>query len=95
VVQNAGSVLLQVGEATLLPGDFNGDGAIDAADYVVWRNNDGTSNGYNTWRTNFGRTAGSGSGATGSASANAAVPEPNAAILCAICASLLLRRWTR
>src|SRR6185369_6538806 len=27
-----------------LNGDFNSDGKVDAADYVMWRNNDGTSN---------------------------------------------------
>ncbi|MEX0611541.1 MAG: hypothetical protein WD229_05445, partial [Pirellulales bacterium] len=59
-----------------LPGDFNFDGSVDAADYVVWRKNDGTPGGYNTWRANFGATAGGGSGATGSTSATPAVPEP-------------------
>jgi hypothetical protein len=63
-----------------LPGDYNGDGAVNAADYVVWRKNPGAFGGdpagYNTWRTNFGRTAGSGSAISG-----AAVPEPASAIL--------------
>ena len=54
-----------------LPGDYNKDGTVDAADYVLWRKTDGSQAGYNLWRTNFGRTAGNGSGA----SANAAVPE--------------------
>ena len=40
-----------------LGGDFNGDGAVDAADYVVWRKTDGSQAGYDLWRTNFGRTA--------------------------------------
>ena len=39
-----------------LPGDFNNDGTVDAADYVVWRKNDGTQTGYDGWRANFGRT---------------------------------------
>ena len=30
-------------------GDFNGDGTVDAADYVVWRKTDGTPLGYDTW----------------------------------------------
>ena len=42
------------------PGDFNQDGVVDAADYVVWRKSPSTfggdPNGYNTWRTNFGAT---------------------------------------
>jgi hypothetical protein len=60
-----------------LPGDYNGDGRVDAADYVVWRKTDGTQNGYNLWRTNFGRTAGSGSSIGGST----AVPEPSTVAL--------------
>jgi hypothetical protein len=56
-----------------VPGDFNHDGTVDAADYVVWRKTgiNGPS-GYDTWRANFGQTAGSGS----VASANGTVPEP-------------------
>jgi T5SS/PEP-CTERM-associated repeat protein/autotransporter-associated beta strand protein len=57
-----------------LPGDYNNDGKVDAADYVVWRKVDGTSQGFNTWRANFGAMAGSGARATDSA--HAAVPEP-------------------
>ena len=53
-------------------GDFNGDGAIEAADYILWRKYDGSPQGYDNWRANFGVIAGSGSGT----SANAAVPEP-------------------
>ena len=46
-----------------LPGDYNNDGTVDAADYVVWRKNDGTQGGYDTWRANFGQPLpGSGSG---------------------------------
>ncbi len=59
-----------------LQGDFNGDGTVDAADYVVWRNNlngnesalNGNGNGdsvvdiadYNLWKNNFGNTASGG-----------------------------------
>jgi hypothetical protein len=56
-------------------GDFNGDSSIGAADYVVWRKLDGSQQGYNAWRANFGRTSGTRSGA------NAAVPEPTAVII--------------
>jgi hypothetical protein len=63
-----------------IEGDYNRDGAVNAADYVVWRKNPGAFGGdpagYNTWRTNFGRTSGS-----GSANSGAAVPEPASAIL--------------
>ncbi len=65
------SFLLDTG----LAGDFNGDGKVDAADYVSWRTGNSPNNGsiadYNTWRGNFGATAGSGSLAGGPA-----VPEP-------------------
>ena len=57
-----------------LDGDFDGDGDVDAADYVVWRKTDNTQPGYDLWRTNYGRTAGSGS-------ALSAVPEPAAGLL--------------
>jgi hypothetical protein len=60
-------------------GDFNGNGTVDAADYVLWRNGGDLENDptpgvqpgdYDVWRANFGRTA----GAAGAA-ASAAVPE--------------------
>ena len=60
-----------------LPGDFNGNGIVDAADYVVWRKTDGSQNGYATWRAHFGQTVGSGAGAI----TNAAVPEPATLVL--------------
>jgi hypothetical protein len=66
---------LRVIEPQQRPGDFNADGIVDAADYLVWRNGSGTTytqDDYNTWRTHFGQTAGSAS----SADTNAAVPEP-------------------
>jgi T5SS/PEP-CTERM-associated repeat protein len=59
----------------ILPGDFNSDGIVDAADYVVWRNGLGTTyalSDYDVWRTHFGQTAGGGAGAI----VSAAVPEP-------------------
>jgi uncharacterized protein YjbI with pentapeptide repeats len=54
--------LYSTGEVTLmaipaLPGDFNQDGSVDAADYVVWRKGLGTiyiQEDYNIWRANFG-----------------------------------------
>lgn len=57
-----------------LEGDYNGDGTVDAADYVTWRDDpagNGGAGGYNTWRGNFGATAGAGSGLGA-----AAIPEP-------------------
>jgi hypothetical protein len=67
-------------ESEDLPGDYNGDGVVDAADYVVWRKNfDGNPGGYNIWRTNFGRPDGAGSGL-----GQSAVPEPASFVLAAI-----------
>ncbi len=65
-------------------GDYNADGIVGAADYVVWRNNEGTNNNlpndliggmigqaqYDQWREQFGATSGSGS------LSRATVPEP-------------------
>jgi hypothetical protein len=70
---------LSLAAAVGLPGDYNFNGTVDAADYVVWRKNPGgfTVNAYDTWRANFGQTAGSGA----VASANATVPEPTTALL--------------
>lgn len=79
--------------APSLPGDYNDDGAIDAADYVVWRKLEGTENvlpndpiggtidtdQYNQWRGNFARTA-PGGGAT----TFVAVPEPVGTPLAAV-----------
>ena len=37
-----------------LAGDYNLNGIVDAADYIVWRKTDGTPAGYDKWRANFG-----------------------------------------
>jgi hypothetical protein len=44
------------------PGDFNDDGNVDAADYVVWRKAGGSPAEYETWRSHFGQVGGGGSG---------------------------------
>jgi hypothetical protein len=68
------------------PGDYNGDGNVDAADYVVWRKNPGAHGGdpggYDTWRANFGGT-GVGGGASADALDLSAVPEPASSALIA------------
>jgi hypothetical protein len=88
-------------------GDYNNNGTVDAADYVLWRkggplanevDNPGTVNAqdYTEWRARFGNSgSGAGSGTTGSASSRAAVPEPNATTFCVFCALLLARRRPR
>ena len=80
LVDNMGStsIDLQV-TSTGLPGDYNLDGKVDSADYVVWRKNPtvvggGDPVGYNTWRQNFGNPPGAGSGS--SIGESGAVPEP-------------------
>jgi hypothetical protein len=72
--------------ATMLPGDYNNNGIVDTADYLMWQKNQGRSNAlandaiggvvgqaqFTQWRAHFGQTAGSGSGAL----ASGEVPEP-------------------
>jgi hypothetical protein len=86
-----------------LPGDYNNNGVIDAADYTVWRDaltagstsltNDLTpgtvdESDFLYWRAHFGETLGSGSGA-----GQAAGPEPSAlAILLTGTLAIVLRR---
>jgi hypothetical protein len=87
-----------------IPGDYNDDGTVDAADYVLWRKYEGTAatlpndpNGgtidvdqYNTWQSNFGAMlTGAGSG-MGVANA----PEPGAMflVLAGLIGATLLRR---
>jgi parallel beta-helix repeat protein len=87
--------------SAILAGDYNRDGAVNAADYVVWRKTDGAQAGYNPWRANFGRTvnlgatAGSTSASSVEPSSSTSIPEP-ACILMMLTASLagLYRRWT-
>lgn len=55
-----------------LPGDFNGDGRVDAADYTVWRDSGATTSGYNTWKAGYGSTA---------TTTSTSVPEPAGLIL--------------
>ncbi len=76
---------MRIGEI-FAPGDFNGDGKVDAADYVIWRKYDGNdAAGYDTWRANFGTPAGNGV-------AIATVPEPPAALLMIVAVAILAIR---
>jgi hypothetical protein len=59
-------------------GDYNGDGKVNAQDYVIWRKtNINGAQGYTDWRANFG-TGGPGAGA---GLDSATVPEPSAMLL--------------
>ena len=60
-----------------IPGDFNLDHVVDAADFVTWRKGLGTiytTADYDVWRAHFGQTAGGGLGANFS---GAEMPEPS------------------
>jgi hypothetical protein len=61
-------------------GDFNHNGVVDAADYVVWQKSGGTTyqgGDFDWWRSNFGKTA----AGTGSDAIIVEVPEPSVAVL--------------
>jgi hypothetical protein len=72
-----------IGAPAGVPGDYNGNGTVDAGDYVLWRkggplqnevDTPGTVNAadYGAWRARFGNPPGSGSSLGNSAD----VPEP-------------------
>jgi hypothetical protein len=85
-----------------LPGDYNDDGAVDAADYVVWRENSGTTNSlpndaiggmigpahYDQWRANFGDSAGE-----AGTLAQHQIPEPTTVALLFVLLVVLRRRF--
>jgi uncharacterized membrane protein len=99
--------MLQLPTTVTLAGDYNANGRVDAADYVLWRRNLGSlatlpndntpgwivADDYSEWRANFGRTAGAGLALGGLSS----VPEPSCIVtaiggLAAIVCSSLRRR---
>jgi hypothetical protein len=74
-----------------VPGDYNGNNIVDAADFVLWRNGGplqnevdapGTVNAadYTAWRARFGNTSAVGSGLV----TIAPVPEPATAVVAAL-----------
>ncbi|MCA9189125.1 MAG: dockerin type I repeat-containing protein [Pirellulaceae bacterium] len=82
-----------------LPGDYNNNGRVDAADYTVWKDSfgstaslaaDGNGNGridaadYTVWKDNFGRSADSVSGES--------VPEPTFHLACTVLLTCLIFR---
>jgi hypothetical protein len=85
-----------------LAGDYNGNGTVDSADYVVWRKTldqtgpnlaaDGNSNGrvdaadFDFWRSRVGNPLGSG------AAMAAAIPEPTSITLVFTCLALVACR---
>lgn len=84
-------------EATLdlllsLPGDFNHDGVVDAADYIVWRDEGRTAEAYNEWKANFGAGA---TGALVAASLATSVPEPASVLIGGMAIWVLVVRRSR
>jgi hypothetical protein len=80
-------------------GDYNADGVVDAADYVLWRNggplqNEVASVGsvteedYTEWRARFGNVSGAGASLDGAT----AVPEPDCLALGLVCLWLVRTR---
>ncbi|CAK9037448.1 Autotransporter-associated beta strand repeat protein [Durusdinium trenchii] len=82
-----------------LAGDYNDDGVVNLADYVVWRNNLGSTtamlpgdntpgivdqNDYTVWKNNFGMT----SGAVASIASQQNVPEPSTMVMLLAAAAL-------
>jgi sugar lactone lactonase YvrE len=97
------TAFIVVPERSLL-GDYNDDGMVDAADYVVWRNAEPTAtlpnddspgivdtSDYDDWRARFGAMAPAGSGAFSAKF----VPEPTTLLLLLVAAAVvgLMRRW--
>ncbi len=92
----SGTGILDVASVGLLYGDYNSDGKVDAADIVVWRENEGTANvlpndaiggtigkyQYRQWAANFGASI----GGSGGGLELSAVPEPGAAALALLAA---------
>jgi hypothetical protein len=99
VIYNPTSVVLSV-IGLGLQGDYNDDGAVNAADYTVWRNAFGTSlaaadgdlsgtvdrEDYRIWKNNFGRTN---EGGTAGTAAN--VPEPKSTMF--VVTAILFGLW--
>ena len=104
----AGFYVVDLPSSVTLAGDYNADGSVDAADYVLWRRHVGAQAGtlpndidggvistaqYETWRENFGQT-GPGVGSTTGHSA-LAVPEPMTAVLLALITVAMCRVRSR
>jgi hypothetical protein len=69
-------------------GDFNADGFVDAADYVIWRKTGGSQSDYDNWRANF-------HAASGGAMSASPVPEPLNALTVTLVSVLLMSLHSR
>lgn len=85
----------QIALVVSLLGDFNFDGIVSNADYVVWRKGLGTTYtqaDYDLWRAHYGETPNAGPGA----GAGSAVPEPAGfALLLLGCLGIMSMRQSR
>jgi hypothetical protein len=80
------------------PGDFNNDGSVNAADYVVWRKGLGTTYtqaDYDLWRANFEKTAGNGQALPSAEPLPAAAPEPSSGLLTLLVIGLIVSQSGR
>jgi hypothetical protein len=91
-----------------VPGDYNSDGTLDAADYTVWRDNLGNRvqlpnddtpgvdvDDYDRWKANFGSTAAE---IASHSALRTAIPEPSPIVLATFCGLATLgsrRKWDR
>jgi hypothetical protein len=73
-------------------GDFNKDGVVNTADYVVWRKNGGSQAEFDAWRANFGETF---AGSLKVSSLSVPVPEPTGVVLVALLVANALGRRSR
>jgi hypothetical protein len=67
---------IRFSEETVLFGDHNHDGKVDAADYIAYRKSEGLLGNYETWRQHFGESDTDGS---------APIPEPATIAMFGIC----------
>jgi formylglycine-generating enzyme required for sulfatase activity len=80
--------IAQIAIPAPLAGDFNNDGVVGAADYVVWRDGLGVSFApadYWVWRSQFGKTVAS--------TAISAIPEPAAWLLLTMGGLSIIAAW--
>jgi hypothetical protein len=74
----------EVGAPVDTPGDFNKDGTVDAADYVMWRKNNGPAGDYTTWQNNFGEGSPGAGGFAVAGADSASVPEPTSLLFAVV-----------
>jgi hypothetical protein len=92
IVHLSGGSVYRINTTELIAGDYDGDGDVDGADYLVWKNKYGTADNradgnkdgtvnvadYTVWRNNLGNTA---QAMGGNGAGNETVPEPASAAL--------------